>query len=139
MTMPTEHDVFVSYAHNDAFIAGELAQKLKQIGHDVWTHHQIQTGTDWVQETEQALADSRAIVLLLSPDYLNSKWANFETGLALKQFARDRARVLPIVVRDIDPAGLPSPLRRVQTVDGRRLNTDEIAERIHKALERTAA
>lgn len=136
--MRTEHgQVFISHVSADAAKAKTLERVLAKRGHTVWTDRQISPGSDWLEEIENAVAASQAFVLLLSPKYLNSDWANFETGLALAREAKEHTPVLPILLEDIDVERLPFRLRRMHTLDGRRLDAEAIAEQIDQAIERT--
>lgn len=101
-------DFFVSYSGVDRPWAEWIAWQLEAAGYQVvvpaWD---FAAGSDWPQEMQGALDAAERIVMVLSPDYLNSAHAEAEWRVA---FARDpsgeRRLLLPVRVREVDPSGL---------------------------------
>ncbi len=101
-------DVFVSYAHEDSAVAGELARRLDAAGLRVW----IDTGAAGPQLGDQlrrpinaGLGRSRFGVPILSPAYLASPWAIRELEALLAREEGGQDVVLPLL-HDLDMATL---------------------------------
>src|SRR3954454_3270965 len=88
----SDHEVFISYAHEDKARAGELASLIAQRGFTVWwDESRLQTGDVFTSKIERAIAIARATVVCWSGAALHSDWVKFEAALAL-----DRSTLLPI-------------------------------------------
>jgi tetratricopeptide (TPR) repeat protein len=94
-----EYDVFISYSHDDqAWVVGELLPRLEGAGLDVCIDYRdFEPGAPSVTEMEQAVVTSRKTVLVLTPAYLESAWAEFEALMlqTLDPGARKR-RLIPL-------------------------------------------
>lgn len=79
--------VFISYSHasRDNPLAKRVAEVLKSAGFEVWDDSQILPGENWHEKTAKALQDSEAMVVLLTPDSLQTGNIAYETGYALGQ------------------------------------------------------
>jgi predicted nucleotide-binding protein len=65
--------VFISHSHETKSLAKKLGEALKRAGLESWNHEQeILPGDNWAQKIAQALEESEAMVVLLSPDSLDS-------------------------------------------------------------------
>lgn len=95
---------FISYAHND-----EAARRLLEIHLtplrlegllDEWHDRLIQPGTDWKSVIDKHLDCANLILLLVSPDFLNSEYClGVETKRAMQLHEMGTARVVPILLR----------------------------------------
>ena len=130
--------VFISYSRADKDVAKRLATQLEREHLRVWTDRELEAGDDWVQGIEQALSASNAIVLLLSPRYMDSSAASFERALALRTALDTSKVVLPVLVKPVDPDSLPSSLRRIQWIDATR-SVETAAQEIRRAVVAGAA
>ncbi|MFH0980739.1 MAG: toll/interleukin-1 receptor domain-containing protein [Planctomycetota bacterium] len=91
--------VFISYAPQDKKLAEYLSQRLSKKGFEVWRpEEQILPGENWALKYGQALEDSDAMIVLVSPEALRSRGVREEIQYALSsmQYAD---RVIPVVVR----------------------------------------
>ncbi len=96
-------EVFTSYAQKDEPLREELLKHLKQMkrqglitGYD----HNIDAGTDKKEEAKRYLDRAGIILLLVSPDYLDSDYHyDVEMGRALERHKEGKARVIPIILR----------------------------------------
>jgi len=90
--------VFLSHSHRDKDIAARIARLLKSNEFEVWNDEEILPGANWAQEVAKALDRSEVMVILLSPDYLNSQWARRDIEFALTQ-PKFEGRVIPVLLR----------------------------------------
>lgn len=90
--------VFLSYAHSDKAIAKRIADGLKRAGLDVWdAESEILPGENWADKIAQALRDSQAMVVLLTPNTFQSSNVSWEIEYALgnKEYKK---RLIPVIV-----------------------------------------
>lgn len=109
-----EYDVFVSYSHRDSeWVRKWLVPRLEEAGLRVWFG--VKAGAPLSVEIERAITQSRVILIVLTPDYLNSQWASFENVLVwtLDPAARQR-RVIPLMLQ---PCELPLRIRMLTYAD----------------------
>ena len=82
ITDPTEYsyDVFISYSHTDrAWVRGELLPRLEAAGsYACIDFRDFQPGVPSVKEMRRGVETSRKTLLILTPAYLESAWAEFE-------------------------------------------------------------
>lgn len=94
---PVEHDVFLSYAREDATWVNALQERLTErlrdrlaYRCDVWQDkNNIRTGQKWTVELDKAVRASAAFVAVLSRNYQNSKWCESELDAFLDQSGKD--------------------------------------------------
>ena len=78
-------NVFISYAAEDRGIANELSAMLQADGQSVFFDHAIAAGTNFSESIGKALAESKAVVVLLSRNSNRSKWVEMELRAALQR------------------------------------------------------
>jgi hypothetical protein len=83
----------------------------------------IEWGANWVTTLEQAIDQCEHIVLVLSPDFVRSKWSEVErtSGMADNPDGAKR-KLLPLKLQDCE---VPRFLRQIQTLD---VSTPELFE-----------
>ena len=94
------YDVFISYSHADkAWVNGELLPRLEEAGLKVCIDRRdFRPGAPSVTEMERAVVSSRKTVLVLTPAYLASAWAEFEAlMLATLDPANRQLRLIPLL------------------------------------------
>jgi energy-coupling factor transporter ATP-binding protein EcfA2 len=101
MTLPR---VFVSYNHQDEEEKNKLLSHLgaiEQTGRfDVWSDDRIGAGDDWKAEIVQAMAGASIAVLLITADFLNSKFIlGTEVPAVLQRLERGGLRVFPVIAK----------------------------------------
>jgi len=75
--------VFISYSHIDAKIVQELTCLLKEIGVNFFLDSKdINWGASITTKVHKGLADSSALIVVLSPASLKSQWVPYEIGYA---------------------------------------------------------
>jgi hypothetical protein len=105
-------NVFISYAHKDRALRDELATHLSNL-RDLgvisdWYDGDIVPGTEWEQQILDHLAKDEIILLLISADFMASKYCSgIEMKQAIDRHNAGKARVLPIMLRATDYEGAP--------------------------------
>ena len=126
-------ELFFSYSHNDENLRNELEKHLSLLRRqgviDLWSDHRIGPGEDISHGIDQRLESADIILLLISPDFLDSDYCyEVEMKRAMERHERGEARVIPIILRPCDwhtaPFGglkaLPAdgkPVTKHQTLD----------------------
>jgi hypothetical protein len=99
------YDAFISYSHADReWVHGELLPRLEKAGLRVCIDFRdFRPGAPSVKEMERAVLTSRKTLLVLTPAYLQSAWAEFE-NLMLQTLdpANRELRVLPLLKTKCD-------------------------------------
>jgi hypothetical protein len=94
--------IFFSYADAERDFARQLAERLLGAGLDVWwDEREIVAGENWAAALQTALEQANAMVVLLSPDAVRSRWVRHEIDYALGT-PRFAGRVVPVEVRPTD-------------------------------------
>ena len=79
---PYEYDVFISYSTQDQWVRGELLRRLEEAGLKCCIDYRdFEIGAPAIKELERAATTSRKTLLVLTPNYLQSKWTEFERYL----------------------------------------------------------
>ncbi len=117
-----EYDVFISYSKADkAWVRGELLVRLKQAGLKVF---RFQLGATRDKEIERAVVNSRKTLLVLTPNYVGSEWAEYEASLVQSLDPASRSqRFIPILKEDCD---LPPRIKQLIPVELTEDDEDEI-------------
>jgi hypothetical protein len=91
--------VFLSYSHKDQGIAKKISIQLSSLGIDAWTaDDNILPGENWSLAVGKALQRSDAMVVLLSPDAVDSQSVRNDVSFALSS-PKFEGRVVPVIVR----------------------------------------
>lgn len=101
--------VFISHSSRDGGIAGELRAALVAYGVPVWEDaRQLTPGDQLDAAIRQALDEASAVVAILSPRTINSRWVTREIrhALGLQKERGPEYRVIPLMVDGIEPSGL---------------------------------
>jgi formylglycine-generating enzyme required for sulfatase activity len=87
--------VFISYSHKERAYVHDLADDLRRHGFDVWADDRIDYGDSWWRKIVQAIRDSAAFVVVMTPAAEDSEWVQREILLAL----RERKPIFPLLLR----------------------------------------
>jgi hypothetical protein len=103
-------DFFISYTGVDKswaeWIAWELEKETFECVLQAWD---FVAGEDFMQEMQKAATESKRTIAVLSPEYLQSRYATIEMNAALVgDPLGDGRKLVPIRVRECKPAGLLS-------------------------------
>ena len=114
-----KYDAFVSYSHRDGdWVVRILVPSLRKAGIRIFSDLELLPGEEWSRALDDGFAQSRNIVLVMSPDYFVSDYAQLEVERALRLLddATSKRRVIPLLLRSVD---LPPILSRLQYIDFR--------------------
>jgi TIR domain len=104
--------VFISYSRKDLAFAQRIARDLtvRMPQATVFYDMLILPGASWADTLATQIEQSDCILALLSPDYLESPWAQQEIKIAIARKLNNQARLIPLVVRSCSPTGLLATL-----------------------------
>lgn len=99
--------VFLSYAHRDERLREELEKHLSPLRRsaliETWHDRKIIPGTELDAAIDQQLASADLVLLLISPDFINSDYCyRREMRTVLQRHAKGEARVIPVILRPVD-------------------------------------
>jgi TIR domain/Domain of Unknown Function (DUF1080) len=102
--MSTPLKVFCCYAREDQEMLARLKTHLMPLQRDgqitIWSDTNINAGVEWEKELHHHLRNAHLILLLISPDFMNSDYCySTEMELAIERHNQGSARVIPILLR----------------------------------------
>lgn len=140
--------LFYSYAHEDEALRKELEKHLSLLRNQgliaQWYDRDISAGTEWANQIDDHLHAADIILLLISPDFMTSKYCyGIEMKCALQRHELGDARIIPILLRPVDwqdaPFSklqvLPQNAQPVTTWANRDSAFEEIAKQIRKVVD----
>lgn len=104
-------NIFISYSHSDSDFANRLEADLRQRDFDTWMDRRgLAGGHKWRRELQNAIDRSHVLLVVLSPEAVDSEYVQSEYG-----YATDEGKtVIPIYFR---PCKIPMELRGIQWID----------------------
>ncbi len=95
--------VFISYSHADEEWKNRLVKQLRVLepegNFEVWDDRRIAAGDDWYPAIERALNEASAAILIISDDFLTSRFIQGEeVPRLLKRREEEGLRVIPLIV-----------------------------------------
>jgi len=139
--MNHEKHIFLSYRSIEADFALQLVADLKNSGFKIWMDRLatgIKDADDWRLSIEQALTKDTcvAVVVVLSPDYVNSNYCRNELARA----DRLKIPIYPIVLRQVPDDQWPLEIERLQYINFQDWRDEQIYKnkliRLLKTLEK---
>lgn len=129
--------IYISYADQDQDVAKEVAKRLSEAGYAVWySAVEILPGDNWGLKVGEALEESEAMVVLLSPAALRSSRVRDEISFALGA-VNYCDRLIPVQITSVNIDRVPRMLREQRVVRYGPTNRDrairEIVERLQQA------
>lgn len=99
--------LFYSYSHRDETLRNELENHLKLLQRqgviESWHDRDIEAGDEWKLRISDALERADIVLLLVSSDFLASDYCyELEMKRALERHDTGQARVIPIILRDVN-------------------------------------
>jgi hypothetical protein len=144
--------VFISYSHQDEALKDELVKHLSPLKRlnliDDWHDRKISVGDQWDTAIGDALKDADIVLLLISIDFINSRYCyDVELEAALDRERRGEVVVIPIIARNCMWKTTEFARLQATPTDGKAIKTwadmDEaltvVAERIREVAERLMA
>ncbi len=113
-----KHHVFLSYSRQDTEMMYRVRDGLRAAGLLVWTDDTgLEPGTpSWEAAIQEAIREAGCMVVLLSPDAMDSEWVTRESAFA----ATWDLRIFPVLVRGNERSAVPLRLTSHQRIDARR-------------------
>jgi len=104
--------LFISYSHADEVLKDKLKAHLSNLVNNniirTWDDREILPGNEWAKDIEYFLETSEIILLLISSDFLASKYCtSIELKRAIERHDKGDAVVIPISLRSCDWSGAP--------------------------------
>src|SRR5437763_1951947 len=98
--------IFCCYAHEDEALLNKLKAHLRPLQRqgliDIWYDRDISGGTEWEREIDKHLNTADIVLLLVSPDFLNSDYCySIEMRRALERHERGEIQVIPVILRPV--------------------------------------
>jgi hypothetical protein len=108
----SQQTLFVSYARNDwDDVVNELVANLAKVSHKVWIdRHFLLGGTDWLDAVGAALRECQTLILVMTPDAMNSKYVKME----YRYFFHNEKPIIPVLCKQTD---IPFELAGIQFID----------------------
>ena len=116
--------LFYSYSHKDEEYRGELETHLKLMQRqsliDTWHDRKIMPGENWKGKIDDNLERADIILLLVSADFIASDYCyDLEMGRALERENNGEAKVIPVIVRDVNWDNAPFARLQALPKDGK--------------------
>lgn len=112
--MSERRHIFLSYRSTEADFALKLAADLKNAGVNLWMDRlDIKPGDDWRRSLERAVYSCAALISVLSPAYVSSKYCQRELARA----DRLSRPIFPVLLGTIAEADWPLEIERQQYID----------------------
>ena len=104
------HEIFISYSRRDISTVRTLTTALTQRGVTVWVDRRdIQEGDAYDTQIEEAIAQTKVVIVLWSEYSVKSHWVRAEAAYALAKH-----KLLPISIGQCQP---PLQFMQIQTID----------------------
>jgi TIR domain len=82
-TKTSPYKVFISHSSLDKWIAERMAEKIYEIGAQYWLDvRDLEGGGNIREEINKGVRESQEVIVLFSPNSVDSHWVSFEIGAA---------------------------------------------------------
>ncbi|MGH8584136.1 MAG: toll/interleukin-1 receptor domain-containing protein [Gammaproteobacteria bacterium] len=127
------YDVFVSYSREDKPWVSEFVSASRSGSAQAWFDvADVEPGENWQDKIQEALRESTTLVIILSPNSVDTPRTFFEIGAAVA----GKKRIIPVLLEDVDMRQVPAPLRKFQALRGS--SPTEAGRRVAEILENAA-
>jgi len=104
--------LFYSYSHKDESLRQEMETHLKLLRRqgliEPWNDREITAGDEWKQQIDENLERADVILLLVSADFMASDYCyDLEVTRALERHKNGEAKVIPVIIRDVNWKAAP--------------------------------
>jgi hypothetical protein len=128
--------IFISYSHVDERHMKRLVSMLRPFEQQnifkIWHDREIKEGDEWYQDIQNAINSCCMALLLVSIDFLNSRFIREEELRRLLELRKEKGlRVIPIIIRECPWKNIPV-LKDMQALpkDGRPVNSFQGANQL---------
>ena len=137
--------LFYSYAHKDEHLRNELETHLKLMQRegliDMWHDRRIIAGEEWKDKIDENLERADIILLLVSADFIASNYCwDIEMTRSLERHDAGEARVIPVILRDVNWHSAPFARLQALPKDGRAVtrwpDRDDAWRNVSEGIER---
>ncbi len=104
--------IFISYSKKDMDFAVRLVDDLETAGFSVWIDREIGGGEEWQQSIEENLDTAQEVIVILSPNSVESSWVQHEGSIAYGL----KKQIYPILIEDIPVESLPIWMKQIQFI-----------------------
>ena len=147
-------EIFFSYSHKDETLREELGKQLSLLQWQGiitgWHDRKIVAGQEWKDEIDTHLNTARIILLLISPDFMASKYCfGVEVKRAMERHEQGEAMVIPVILRPVYWKGAPFGKLQALPTDAKAVTSSKwhdldeaffnVAEGIRMAIENLLA
>lgn len=105
--------VFISYAHKDEKLKLKLDAHLSALKNsskisNAWSDRMIRGGEGWDEKIKKEMEEADIVLLLISSDFMASRYIwQVEVKKAMERHGQNKARVIPIYLRECDVEDMP--------------------------------
>ncbi|HEV2708194.1 MAG TPA: FxSxx-COOH system tetratricopeptide repeat protein [Pyrinomonadaceae bacterium] len=97
--------IFLSYSHKDEDEKEALVTQLRVLEHAaevcLWNDDRIEAGGDWNREIEEAMAEAKVAVLLITANFLNSRFIReVEVPRLIGRHRAGELKIFPVIATD---------------------------------------
>lgn len=149
---PKALKAFISYSHQDETLKDELIKHLSPLKRlnliDAWHDRKISAGDKWDTAISDALESADIVILLVSIDFINSRYCyEIEMESALERDRKGEVVVIPVIARNCMWKTAEFYRLQATPTDGKAISSwsdrDEaltiVAERVREVAERLMA
>jgi len=124
--------VFLSYSYQDKDKVDLIIEKLVQSGIEVYFESNLnaKNSLDIKKNLKYVIETSETVLIVLSKNFLNSEWANYELTSFLNESHKRKITIIPIIVEKLN---VPSDLLKYEIIN-LSTNFDSGLEKIIKKL-----
>jgi tetratricopeptide (TPR) repeat protein len=117
-------ELFISYAREDEKLCSQLIKHLSGLKREGvirgWYDRDISAGSEWNETIINQLRKSAAVLLLVSPDFMESEYVHgVEVREAMEMHESGAALVIPVILHPADWEGSPFGKLQALPADGR--------------------
>jgi CheY-like chemotaxis protein len=106
--------VFISYNHEDSYIASTLAEQLKESGFVPWVDSgKLVGGEEWRRAIDTALDNTGVLLVILTPQAVASEWVSYE----IREARKKNCVIIPLMFRMCE---LPEEISMLHFIDFRK-------------------
>lgn len=116
-----EFDVFISYSGKDkTWVRGELLKRIEQAGLKAFVDYRdFKAGAPSIKECERGVVKCRKTLLILTPNYLGSGWAEIENVMVQTlDPANETLRLIPLLKTEREKPLRIAALTHIDFTDG---------------------